>query len=94
MVYQNLPDGHCPCAHYMYLFTGRMRAVYSDPDMEDEVVEAGEVCFIPAGHFLIYEAATTAIEFNPAGQLKFLMDGINQLMKDRIAAGLPPVPEA
>lgn len=45
-VYQALPDGLCPCPHYMYLFEGRMRATYPGSDRPDEVVEAGEVCYI------------------------------------------------
>jgi hypothetical protein len=92
--YELMPTGDCPCPHYMYLLSGRMRARYTDPDVEDEVVEAGEVCFIPAGHVLIYEEATKAIEFNPAGPLKFLMDGINDLIKQQIATGQPQLGEA
>jgi hypothetical protein len=53
-VYQTLPDGLCPCPHYMYLFEGRMRATYPGSDKPDEVVEAGEACYITAGHILIY----------------------------------------
>jgi hypothetical protein len=80
-VYQALPDGLCPCPHYMYLFEGRMRAKYPESDRPDDVVLAGEVCFIPAGHVLIYEEATKALEINPTAELHVLMDSINELAR-------------
>jgi hypothetical protein len=84
-VYQTLPGGLCPCPHYMYLFEGRMRATYPESDKPDEVVEAGEVCFITAGHILIYEEPTKALEFNPKVELGVLMDGVNE-----VARGMQP----
>jgi hypothetical protein len=78
-VYQTLPDGLCPCPHYMYLFEGRMRATYPGSEKADDVVEAGEVCYITAGHILIYEEPTKALEFNPKVQLGVLMDAVNEV---------------
>lgn len=69
-----MPGGVCPCPHYGYLFTGRLRATYPNTGMPDEVAAAGEVYFFPAGHVLVYEEATTAIELNPAFALKQCMD--------------------
>ncbi len=80
-VYQALPGGLCPCPHYMYLFEGRMRAKYPDSNRPDDVVLAGEVCFIPAGHVLIYEEPTKALEVNPTAELHVLMDSINELAR-------------
>jgi hypothetical protein len=80
-VYQDLPGGVCPCPHYMYLFEGRMRATYPGTDKPDEVVEAGEVCFIGKDHILIYEEPTKALEFNPKAELGVLMDAVNDVAR-------------
>jgi hypothetical protein len=63
----------------MYLFEGRMRATYPGSDKPDEVVEAGEACSITAGHILIYEEPTKALEFNPRTELGVLMDAVNEV---------------
>lgn len=73
-----LPGGLCPCPHYGYIFEGRMRAKYPGTDWPDEVVEAGEAFFIPAGHILIYEEASRVLELNPAHALQVCMDGMQR----------------
>lgn len=71
--YRGLPGAVCPCPHYGYVLTGRIRCVFPGTDWPDEVAEAGDVYFFPAGHALIYELATEAIELNPAAALQTLM---------------------
>ena len=73
-----LPGGVCPCPHYGYVFEGRMRAVYPGSDWPDEVVQAGEAYFIPAGHVLVYEQASRVLEFNPAHALQMCMDAMER----------------
>jgi len=72
--YQGLPGGVCPCPHYGFVFTGRIRCVYPGSDWPDEVAETGDAYFFRAGHTLIYEADTEALELNPAAALQVLMD--------------------
>jgi hypothetical protein len=72
--YQGLPGGVCPCPHYGYVFAGRIRCVYPGSDWPDEIAETGDAYFFRAGHTLIYEADTEALEFNPAAALQVLMD--------------------
>ena len=79
-----LPGGVCPCPHYGYVFKGRMRARYPGTDWPDEVIEAGEAYFIPAGHVLIYEEASSVLEFNPAHALQTCMDAMQRSV-DRMA---------
>jgi hypothetical protein len=43
------------------------------------------VCFITAGHILIYEEPTKALEFGPKVKLGVLMNGVNE-----VARGMPP----
>jgi hypothetical protein len=88
--YEGLPGGVCPCPHYGYVFTGRIRCTYPGTDWPDEVAETGEAYFFPAGHVLIYEADTEALELNPAAALQVLMNHIearNRVMLAARAAG-------
>ena len=73
-----LPGGVCPCPHYGYMFEGRLRVKYPDSDWPDEVIEAGEVFFVPSGHVLVYEEASKVLELNPAHALQSCMDAINK----------------
>ena len=71
-VYEGLPGGVCPCDHYGYIFSGRIRARYADG--REEVIGPGEVYYIEKGHVLIYEEATHHLEINNHLQLRALMD--------------------
>ena len=64
-LYQGLPGGVCPCAHYGYVFKGRIRCSYPGTDWPDEIAKAGEAYFFPAGHVLAYEEETEALELDP-----------------------------
>jgi len=70
-LYEGLPGGVCPCDHYGYIFSGRIRARYADGTQE--VIGPGEVYYIPKGHVLIYEEATHHLEINPHRELQELM---------------------
>ncbi|MBH0776593.1 hypothetical protein IT779_09885 [Nocardia sp. NEAU-351] len=76
-----LPGGVCPCPHYGYIFSGTIRATYPGADMPDESAVAGEAYFFPAGHILIYEEATAALELNPAFALTQCMDAIERVAR-------------
>lgn len=71
-LYAGLPGGVCPCDHYGYVFSGRIRARYADGT--EEVIGPGEAYYIPKGHVLIYEEATHHFEVNFHQQLKELME--------------------
>jgi hypothetical protein len=86
--YQGLPGGVCSCPHYGYVFRGRVRCVYPGTDWPDDVANAGDAYFFPAGHVLIYDEASEVLEFNPAAALQVVMDHI-----EGAAASLVPVPE-
>ena len=67
-MYEGLPGGVCPCPHYGYVFAGRLRCTYPGTDWPDEVAEAGDVYFFPAGHVLVYEESSEVLELNPRGR--------------------------
>lgn len=73
-----MPGGVCPCPHYGFIFEGGLRATYPDTDQPDEVATTGEAYFFPAGHVLIYEEATRALEVNSAHALRQCMDTIER----------------
>jgi len=73
-----LAGGVCQCPHYGYVFEGALRCTYPGTDMPDEVAIAGEAYFFPAGHVLIYDEATRALEFNPAHALQQLMEAMDR----------------
>lgn len=84
-LYAGLPGGVCPCDHYGYVFSGRIRARYADGS--EEVIGPGEVYYIPKGHVLIYEEATHHLEINFHAQLRELMEVVL-----RNGAQAPPAP--
>ncbi|WP_245714113.1 hypothetical protein [Nocardia vaccinii] len=73
-----MPGGVCPCPHYGYIFSGTIRATYPGTGIPDETATSGEAYFFPAGHVLIYEEATEALEINPAFALGQCMDAIER----------------
>jgi hypothetical protein len=78
-MYAGLPGSVCPCPHYGYVFSGRLRCVYPGSDQPDEVAEAGDVYFFRSGHHLIYEEPSDILEMNPAAALQQVMDHIEAL---------------
>jgi hypothetical protein len=80
-LYQGLPGAVCPCPHYGYVFKGRVRCRYPNCDWPDEVASAGEAYFFRAGHVLVYEEDTEALELNPAAALQTLMDHIESVAR-------------
>ncbi|MBL7501158.1 hypothetical protein I6A84_10840 [Frankia sp. CNm7] len=79
--YKGLPNDLCPCAHYGYVFKGKLRCVYPGSDKPDEVAEAGDVYFFEANHTLIYEEASEVLEINPAKPLQQVMDHFEGMAK-------------
>jgi hypothetical protein len=84
-VYAGLPGGVCPCEHYGYIFSGRIRARYQDGS--EEVIGPGEVYWIPKNHVLIYEEATHHLEINPHKELRELMAAVLRNAEQRAAEG-------
>ena len=82
--YADLPGGVCMCPHYGYVFRGRIRCTYPGSSWPDELAEAGDVYFFRAGHHLIYEEATEALELNPADALEVLMDHVEAYARGRL----------
>jgi hypothetical protein len=59
---QGLPDDRCQCPHWGYVLRGRMRVRYPD---REEIIQAGDVYYLPPGHAPFIDADTEIIEFSP-----------------------------
>ncbi len=64
-VLASLPQGGCACPHWGYLLQGRVAVRYDDG--REDVIEAGDAFYLPAGHTSwSAEAGTELVQFSPA----------------------------
>src|SRR5215471_19661259 len=73
-----LPGGHCSCPHWGYVTKGRLVFSFSD---RDEVYEAGDAFYTPAGHTPAADADTEFVMFSPADLLAVTEAAIVQSMQ-------------
>jgi hypothetical protein len=62
-----LPDGHCTCPHWGYLFSGTLTVTYPDGK---EVIGAGEAFYLPPGHAPAASAGAEFLMFSPTEPLQ------------------------
>jgi mannose-6-phosphate isomerase-like protein (cupin superfamily) len=70
---KGLPNNMCQCPHWGYVLKGRMHVKYKD---HEEVVNAGDAYYLPAGHSAIFEAGSEVLEFSQKDKLKKTMEVI------------------
>jgi hypothetical protein len=63
---KGLPDDRCQCPHWGQVIKGRLTWQYPD---HDEVCEAGDLFYVPAGHSQTVEAGTEFLLFSPTEKL-------------------------
>jgi hypothetical protein len=64
---RGLPDDRCTCPHWGYVVKGRLTYRFAD---HDEVFEAGDAFYLPAGHVPVAEAGSELVQFSPSEQLR------------------------
>ncbi|MGX7681665.1 hypothetical protein ACSMXN_22500 [Jatrophihabitans sp. DSM 45814] len=74
---KGLPDDSCQCPHWGYVFEGQLTVRYAD---HDEVFEAGEAFYMPAGHIPAAVAGSEFVQFSPAEALRVSEDQIARNM--------------
>jgi len=62
-----LPDGHCTCPHWGYVFSGELTITYPD---RTETVGAGEAFYMPPGHAPSAVSGTELLMFSPTEPLE------------------------
>ncbi len=63
---KGLPGDHCPCPHWIYVISGRIRVEYDDGG--EETLRAGDVCYLPPGHTAVAEEDLEFFELSPPGE--------------------------
>jgi hypothetical protein len=76
---KGLPGDSCQCPHWGYVIEGRMTWRFDDG--REEVYEAGDAFYAPAGHVPIAEAGTEYAQFSPADELKQTSEAIFRNLK-------------
>jgi hypothetical protein len=62
-VQNNIPDTRCPCPHWGFLRSGRLRVSYPD---HEELISAGDLYYAAPGHVLVVEEDCDVLELTPA----------------------------
>ena len=65
-ILQGLPNDQCQCPHWGYVFKGRMWWRYGD---REEVCEAGDAFYAPAGHTSGADAGSEFLVISPEEQM-------------------------
>lgn len=60
---KGLSNDSCHCPHWGYIIEGTFRIVYDNG--EEDVLEGGDVYYLPAGHTAIVEEDMKCIMFSP-----------------------------
>ncbi len=60
-----LKGDRCQCPHWGYVMKGRLRITYAD---REEILRAGDVYYMPAGHTGVAEEDTDFLEIAPPEQ--------------------------
>lgn len=64
---KGLPDDACQCAHWGYVFKGRMKFRYTDGT--EAIIAAGEAYYARPGHTFETLEDTETVEFSPRKEL-------------------------
>jgi hypothetical protein len=83
-MFNGLRDGwrQCPC--WGYLVNGRVRIEYPD---REEVINAGEVYYLPPGYMPVAEDESEMVEFSPKSEYRKTMEVAIRNMKALNKAG-------
>jgi hypothetical protein len=77
---KGLCNDSCHCPHWGYIFQGVFRFIYDDGT--EEVFEAGDVFYAPAGHTAIVDKDVKFIEFSPTTALNEVLKNVGERMAE------------
>ena len=75
---KGLPGDRCISPHWGYVFKGRVTFTFED---HEEVHEAGDAFYVPAGHSQRVDAGTEILQFSPAAELRIVDETIMRNMQ-------------
>jgi len=76
---EGLPDNMCPCPHWGYMLKGKIRIGYKDG--REEIVEEGQLYYMPPGHTMKVEEDTEMVEFSPIKEMNEVLNHIASKLK-------------
>ena len=77
-MFKGLPDDQCQSPHWGVVLKGKLAYSHS---AGEEVIEAGEAYYVPAGHTPKLFAGTEVIEFSPTEQLQQTLEVVEKNME-------------
>jgi len=75
---QGLKNDSCQCPHWGYVVEGSIKMIYDDGT--EEMLNAGDVFYMPPGHTAIVEKDLKLLDFSPEDKLKEVTDHIAKKM--------------
>ena len=75
-----LKNDSCHCPHWGYVVEGAMLVIYDDG--KEELLEKGDVFYMPAGHTAIVKEAVKIIEFNPTKEFNEVINHVGMKMAE------------
>lgn len=70
---KGLPNDQCTCPHWGYVLRGRVRVISDDGE---ELIQAGDLFYLPPGHVPIVEEDVEFLEFSPPADHQAVLDVI------------------
>src|SRR3954453_22949655 len=75
---KGLPGDSCSCPHWGYVIKGRLTYRFAD---HDEVFQAADAFYLPAGHIPLADAGSELVQFSPSEELKVVDAAMMQNMR-------------
>ena len=66
------PNDRCPCPHWGYVLKGRLKI---QSEVGEEILRAGDVYYLPAGHTGVAVEDTEFLEVSPPDKHQAFIDG-------------------
>jgi len=76
---KGLPNDLCHCPHWGYVVKGAVHIGYADGSKE--VVKAGEVFYLPAGHTAWADEDAAMLDFSPEKELAEVFANISRMQE-------------
>lgn len=77
---QGLEHNSCHCPHWGYVVEGAMLVKYDDG--KEEMLQAGDVFYLPPGHTAIVQENLKLIDFSPSKEFNEVMEHIGKKMAE------------
>jgi len=77
---EGLENDRCHCPHWGYIFEGSVKIIYNDGT--EEINNAGDLFYWPAGHTAIVVEDTKLMDFSPDKEMGEVMANIQKKMQE------------